>query len=457
MNFLKITLTALILLIPSYSFAGTSYYVDPSQSDPNEDGSYEHPWNSIEDVNSHAFSTGDDVYFKAGSYMNIPKNKFLNIDWTGSKTDQVIIGAYSTKGNFRLNGGSRPIFDGNFVAPGENFALIRSNNQKGYTTIRDLRVQNSNWNGIEISYDYSGSLNLKTINNKVLNCYTKNTVRKGIILYSCSNSMIKNNTVERASYNYSPGGGIVVSGSNNENVTLNNTISGNTVYWCYEGIGIYQGARYTTTSNNIVYDCRSYHIYVANSRDAKICNNIVYETEDQLGTDGRDALIVSDSEGHIDSFIKVNGNVEILNNLIAGGSRGIALLSNSMDSGIYQSNNIIAKNIIVDCNYNFQFGNSQGWSDNEIRNNISVTVTDGTRHSNNYSPTGVVWDDNTFDDVVSGNASNGATYKFPMLKKSGWRTLTPGEVTSETFRLDSGSGTAQSVSSPGTLTIIEIK
>lgn len=436
MKALRIFTFVMICLLPSLVFAGKAYYVDPSQTDPFEDGSYDHPWNGIDDVNSFKFKTGDDVYFKVGSSLNVPENTYLKIHWSGNENDQVIIGAYSGRGLFGLNGGERPIFDGNFAAPGKDSALIRCSNQNGYVTIKDLQVQNSNWHGIEISYGYTGTKNLKTVHNKVINCYTKNTVGRGIILYRASYGSIENNIVERASYNFAPGGGIVVSGSNNENVTHYNKISGNKVYWCYEGIGIYLGARYTIAENNIVFDCRSYHLYVANARDAVIRNNIVFETPNQLPGDGRDLLIGSDSEGHIDKVIKVTGGVEISGNFVAGGLKGIALMSKSNHIGLFQKDNKIYDNIIVDCDYNFHFDDTTNWSNNEIKNNISYALTDGTRHSNNFSPDGVIWDNNIYNYEINGQAANNAHIGFFLIKKSGWRTLKADDVKSSTFNLN---------------------
>jgi len=150
-------------------------------------------------------------------------------------------------------------------------------------------------------------------------------------------------------------------------------------------------------------------------------------------------LIGTDSEGHVSSIIKVTGNVEIYGNKVAGGSSGIALMSNSNDIGVYQSNNKIYQNIIVDCNKNFYFERPvDGWTGNEIYDNISMTKSAESVHSNVFSPPGVTWGRNYFDDPVSGNAGDKAIVGVVLAKQSGWRSLPAGEVNESFFALTDG-------------------
>ena len=53
----------LLLLLPSVVWA-TDWHVDASQTDPAEDGSEAHPYNSVGDFTT---SAGDSVLFKAGT------------------------------------------------------------------------------------------------------------------------------------------------------------------------------------------------------------------------------------------------------------------------------------------------------------------------------------------------------------------------------------------------------
>ncbi|MFX0203533.1 MAG: hypothetical protein ACFFCW_46125, partial [Candidatus Hodarchaeota archaeon] len=116
-------------------------------------------------------------------------------------------------------------------------------------------------------------------------------------------------------------------------------------------------------------------------------------------------------------------------------------LANS--KGCHQlTNTKVYNNTIVDAKgYNIRFGNvNANWSGNEIENNISWTISADSNHSNDYSPTGVTWSHNNFNDTVSGNAASNAITGEPILAKiSGWRSLEPGEVSGTEFEPLSGS------------------
>ena len=433
MKIKKIIIGFLICILPSLAFAGKAYYVDCSQSDPLEDGSYTHPWNSVKDVNRHRFSTGDDVYFKVNTTCD--PNESLSIDWDGESTDQAIIGAYSGENNFGLNGNARPIIDGNWTLPGDTNGLVRYTNGSGYVTIKDLHVRNADGSGISIIYLYTPE-RYHTDYNTVENCFVQNVTRQGIMIARGSYNKVENNIVERASYNYPDAVGIDIVGMSMEDTTLHNIVRGNTVYWSAEGIGVYKGARYTIVERNSVYDGTKYHIYVANARDNIVRYNLVYENDG--GLDGRpDYMVGTDCEGHVPGVIKVTGNNEFYGNMIAGGSRGIFLINNCNTIGVEQNGNKIYNNTVVNSNTNFYFaGVDSTWSNNTIKNNISWTITEGSVHSNTYSPSGVTWSHNNFDEPVSGNAANNARIYEPELnKKSGWDSLAAGTVNGTEFAL----------------------
>ena len=69
-----------------------------------------------------------------------------------------------------------------------------------------------------------------------------------------------------------------------------------------------------------------------------------------------------------------------------------------------------------------------------------MTVTSDTVHADKYSPAGVTWSHNLFDDPVTGKAANNAVIGDPALKKSsGWRSLSADSLDGTEFRLLSGS------------------
>ena len=443
----RIVLIAVICIFPALAIAGKAYYVDPSQSNPYQDGSYAHPWNSLLDVNNHKFNSGDDVYFKVGTTLKAAAQ--LIIDWDGTPNDRVIIGAYYGLNKFGLGGKARPVIDGHFTHPKDvNSALVLYTNGAGYVTVSDLQIINAKGTGISLSYNHSTVQNF-TKHNIVRNCYVKRSKRVGILFARASYGLIENSTVEQASYGYSPGASIVISGMNDESLSLHNTVRGCTVFNGFEGIGVYKGARYTTVENNTIYNCRSFHLYLANARDAVFRNNVIYETASRLPGDSRDKLIVVDAEGHVGSIIKVTGSCKIYNNYLAGGLVGISLLSNANNVGVYQSNNEIYNNRIIDCTNNFEFNQvDPKWRNNKIYGNYSFIYTKGLNHANNYLPSGVTWTANYFNSAVSGNAATNAHInKVWLSKNSGWQTLNPGSVTTALFNFTS-------VPSSGTPTIL---
>ena len=90
MNFKNFFLIVFSLcFLPSLAFAGTAHYVDCSAG-TNGNGSYASPWNNISSVNSHSFSTGDDVYFKVNTTCT--PSTHLAVDWSGSSGDRVLLG-----------------------------------------------------------------------------------------------------------------------------------------------------------------------------------------------------------------------------------------------------------------------------------------------------------------------------------------------------------------------------
>ena len=78
-----------------------------------------------------------------------------------------------------------------------------------------------------------------------------------------------------------------------------------------------------------------------------------------------------------------------------------------------------------------------------VKNNISYTITEGMAHANVYSPTGVTFDTNLFDEAVTGNAATNQVNGVPILSKTtGWRSLTSGTIDGSWWTLASGNSPA---------------
>jgi hypothetical protein len=100
---------ALSLPVFAQSAQAADYYVDCSASS-NGNGTFGSPWNNLPSVNAKTFAVGDDVYFKVGTkcYLNSDSDR-LQVDWSGTGANRVIIGACHGNGMFGLGGFERPI------------------------------------------------------------------------------------------------------------------------------------------------------------------------------------------------------------------------------------------------------------------------------------------------------------------------------------------------------------
>ena len=461
------------LFFPALGYSGTTYYVDPTASGGGN-GSYAHPWNNIAQVNAHRFSTGDDVYFKAGSKLEMT-NK-LTINWDGSASDRVIIGAYSGDRIFALGGEERPILRGSYrrggvKVPSSDYDALIHCNYKGaeFITVRDLALLESYSGGISFGARTSMS------NIEVNNCVVKDSGRQGIVFAATKNSLIENCYVEKVCQRKisvkggkerNSGAAIVLIGGGSETLSMYNTIRGCTVTKAFEGIGVYRSSRYALVEKNFVYDVVEISIYVNNARNATIRNNLVYmpgktwQPQKDLHN-----LIQLDSEGHIKEILKLAGEHEVYGNYLAGGRYGILLASRSNKLGVHQKNNKVYNNRIVDCQYNIGLSKANkesmvdvfGWKNNQIYDNYSFAYSTGTGHTNVRTWPGVTWDGNFFNSAVEGDAANNAIInKVELKNKSGWRSLAAGILDASRFELTS-SASAGSPPAATNLRIVSVK
>jgi len=443
----------LIFALCAPAFAGTAYYADLSDSGSTNQGTFAEPFNTIATINAQSFSTGDDLYFKAGTEATLTAT--LDLDWSGTSGDRVIIGGYWDDGgspNTDMTGKTRPVLSGNghTFPTGEYQALVEGNGID-YVTIQDIKVSESYSYGIVIQ----GHSSRGTSDNCIIQrCYSYHCGKGGFNFFTVSShgygvkdSYIQYNTSEYDDYPDIISGtvsGITVSASFLDETTENIVVRHNKVFKSTEGIGIYKTANDVIVEYNVVRDCGTYFLYAAGgSHDITFRYNLVYEGDDDLIP--HDSLIVVDNECHYRVPPSSTQNIYIYGNLIANGRYGIKLSNNCEDyedlvpTGIY-----IYNNTIVDCSeYNFRFSDS--WNGTAIiYNNISAIYDSSGTHSNDYSPTGVTWGYNNFSSTVTGNAHSGTgtVEETPVLSTtSGWTSLTSGSV--------DGTGFAITSSSPG--------
>jgi parallel beta-helix repeat protein len=475
------------LLVAQTVFAGTSYYLDPSDSGSSNTGTYAEPFNSLSTVNAYSFSAGDDLYIKVGTTLTIANGNFLTIDWDGTESDRVIIGAYYGDGLFGLNGNARPILAGGANGGNYSTGLLRIKPLSGYGlvgyhTIQDIRVEGGLGYGIEVNGRYGTNGHLT--NEIVSNCYTYQTDSIGIGLWRTHNSLVDSCTVYQSNRvttsPYSGGNAIDVGALELEGTSLNNTIQDCFVYDCNEGIGAYKGARETTIKNNTIINNNQVGVYVANSRYAYIYGNAIFSSTYGGASGDMASGITVDTEDNRSTIPKLTSYIWIHDNYIAGTKAGIKILNNSGDSQFGSSYDWTTDYLFVYNNRLVDNGTTTGTQGNIVIrhyddntaygsfcyfwDNYSFIFDDhayGLDHLEAASPTNIKWyspgddysstsqssaddvtaDGNFFNSSVGGNAGANAdaTDAYTAVKTSGWRELdtTLGVIDSSTWDLTS--------------------
>ena len=440
----------ILLLIPSVCI-GANYYVDPTYNGSNgsSNGTFLRPWKTLAQVNSHKFSTGDGLFFKAGTVMVMPG--ILNISWSGTANSRAIIGAYHGEGQFdNIPENDRPVLDGSehtVPARGSWSGMIQHLNGPGYVTIQDLEVRNSGGVGINLGQSSAG-MDTANINAHYLvrRCTVHRPWRQGVIIARSSNNIVEENYFFETSYGRNKGvervGGasIEITAMEQPVTTRFNVVKKNTVVRPHEGIGVYKQASHTIIEGNTIYDGRTYHIYCSRSHSNIIKDNVVYGTP-EARYEGRGGGIVLLSEIHDYTVEPFVGNHQVFNNYIAGMMWGLHWGVNP-GATVGMKGNRIYNNRLVDNMINISTQRSnEDFSDNRIFDNYSFIYTDSyidhngntviPRHVNVTSPIGTTWSGNFFTTppIVTGNATTGSFLNKVQLKKTtGWRNLKPGKV-----------------------------
>ena len=111
-------LTGILVLIYASAAiaAGPVYFVSNAGSDSNNGLTPNTPWKTVNKVNATVRQQGADVYFRAGDVWN---NQQLRINWSGTATDPVVVGAYHmVNGKLVYGNGTlrKPEINGTFKA-----------------------------------------------------------------------------------------------------------------------------------------------------------------------------------------------------------------------------------------------------------------------------------------------------------------------------------------------------
>jgi hypothetical protein len=450
---MKKLILLLILLFASPAFAGTAYYADFTATGSTNVGSFANPFRTWAAINGKVFSTGDDLYFKRGVTFTLASNSDrLQVDWSGTAEDRVIIGCYVAENNFDCGAtplveGNRPVLSGNNnLYPGEEQGLIDVRN-RSYVTIKDLSILNAGLSSIGTGK----AIDVRDSNNvNVENCYIYRP-RGNCVLYSKVNTgeIIDNYCSEKGYPGFSGyGAAIEITAGNTAGAATNILVARNSVsHSVQEGIGLYKKVTNSIIEHNTVHDIITGFIYIDAAMNNIIRYNLVYETETSVHsrfTQTRSGWAIALNNEEERNYFFMGGN-EVYGNLIGGTRSGIVLdclIKNRLPSSVCYPNDKIYNNVIVDNDTNVIIWGTNSNDGIEFRNNISLQITAGGTHISSSSPAGTTFSHNNWygNTVPGGNAAINRILGNPNLAKtSGWRDIAPNGLDGTEFLPQLGS------------------
>jgi hypothetical protein len=454
MKRLLATFFVLFMLVSPVWGAGP-YYIRDDGNDGNTGLSHAQAWKTLAKATSLA--AGSDVYLMVEDTWTSER---INVNWTGSSGDRVIIGAYDNDGD--LNDdivGNRPVIegvkcDGGTPYPSNSWNALLHVDGDGYDyiTFQDIEMKNSNGGGVFVDgSDYV----------TVQRCKIDDVRYSGIQWYSSAHDgVIDSNEVLKASNRaetacgeegaYSAG---IATSSNCNNVLIKR----NKVYNTWgEGIGIYKQSSNNIVEDNVVYCTMRHMIYTDRSAATIIRRNLVYYVDTSGNADdfsygsyeGQGSgpppgiIVAKESTSNAED----STGTEIYNNLVAATLHGININASENDANF--DNLIIANNTFVDCTNFIKInvtGDDTGW---KFQNNLFYDVDgdDTLFHADtDASPTSWTISHNLWYAAQSGgtyddwSANEEICTADCLAKTSGWKALTAGVEDGSNFVPDSGS------------------
>lgn len=347
-----------------------TYYVSPTGSNSNNGTSLSTPFQTIDHAMNQVLP-GDTIYLRGGTY-----SEFVSIEAesSGTAAHRVTILPY---------GNETPILDGTGLTyPNSNQALLL--NRADYVTFSGLTVRNSAGRGITSDGDFVHFEGLK------IHAIEKN----GMNLREQTGSEIRNceiSDTSRMNSTYTANSGwanaIIVFDAHDM------VIDGNLIHDNHgEGIIAAAGTYGFQISANVLYDNYGVNIYLSNSHNATVENNLVWESETAYIstsssnwrkiahaitiTDENDGTVSERAEyGCDDSSFEPGGGHLIQNNILINTRRGINFhqyLPTMWCSGI-KNTTVINNTIVNQWEEAVRLGDTDGWDDHVnsvFRNNI---------------------------------------------------------------------------------------
>lgn len=435
----------LISSVITHSALAATYYVKPDGNDNADGKSHETAWKTLARVNSHAARKGDDVYLLAGGVWNLQQ---LIINWNGSADNRAIIGAYYMNNNKETagvpSGTSKPAIIGSYIGPcsGKPGSCINTSDavppkaysglikiNSNYVTIQNIRVQNSAGRGI------------------VLNKKRKHAVlENNEVYYTAGNSIIfgrgtsynimRNNDTSLCAIGWKHGDWIAVSKTwptcNSAVGSHHNIFEGNYIHESYgEGIVMLRGSNYNIVRGNKIVAVRSTNIYMDNSSNNIVENNLLVGDRDSKYTyhrahDGH--MYGGGIDVKVESYKKMHDSINniVRNNLLVRtGGLLMGLERKAEQAGMKVGVKFLNNTLVETAAYVKLHDSSQHYDSVEIANNIfhgspqgdkgcKITPTNIDIHHNH-------WDTNQTDKGCIG--STGDKIDDPKLNRKNWDNI----------------------------------
>jgi parallel beta-helix repeat protein len=361
-------LVNLIQKINEVTAQGTriTYYVSTNGSDANNGTSLSTPFRTINKA-AGIVNPGDTVLVRGGVYQ-----ERVQLNRGGISSARITFSAYQDE---------IPVIDGSNLSLGCvegtvcRVPIFGIGSTGDYITVKGFTIKNSAGRGIGVSGDYTVIDNIKV----------SNSFEAGISIWRSIGSEVRNSEIwDNVRQNVSHDGTTIWAAGltafeSHDGKYINNKVYGNHG----EGISAWKGTKNFQILGNTVYDNYSVNIYLDNSYNALVENNLVYETET--------SYIEPTAGNTVESY--VNGKKVIINNSKGRElATGISIseedyfgFSAAPSPFEYQPCNLhhnkIRNNIIINTrngidSYNYLTNCPSGWKDSIIENNTVVDSWD---------------------------------------------------------------------------------
>ncbi|MGZ8907518.1 MAG: right-handed parallel beta-helix repeat-containing protein, partial [Methylobacter sp.] len=395
------------------AYAAT-YYVAPTGSDTNNGTSLSTPVKTIRQALSKAWSSGDIIYVRGGTYVEA-----VNIGQSG-----ITLTAYQDE---------KPVIDGQTSLPSSDWGELVAISGN-YNKVSGFEVKNSNINGAR-----GGGYGvwLGGHHNTVSKMNVHHTWENGILAQGDYSTVEDSSVWQAARSNANGAGGNMWSGG--LNVARNRsasalkpgiasyvTVRRNKVYnnWG-EGLSCYE-ADHCTVEDNIVYDNWTNNLYISDATNTLVQRNIIYVSSAPAISSrngSRTAITMADE---VAKMPRSTDN-KIINNFIYNADLSAFDWSLVTNSGL--RNATIANNTIVNGGLLVGGSSSIVHSNSQIRNNIILG-----NNSRVATKSGITFSHNNWSTTPpSAAAASTNIVRDPQVSRTG--ATTPGALTPGYFKV----------------------